>query len=150
MPEMMERFLRSRLRADECEVQRVLSDPDSKDYADLRDRAAYVYVTGSMPSHLRSLMTSLLARLATYSRTPVSFDRRVGSLALSQEMIERLDLESHPMVAKLRPFIDGGYRIQLERDMKARRPYTKVFLFNPGTGDRITVQIDGSLKEGWG
>jgi len=149
MTTIVDRALRSRITADDHEVNSILSDPDSKDYQDLRDRAAYVYVTGSLPSHLRTLMTSLLCRLTKYSRTPVSLDRRVGSMALSHEMIERLNLDQHPLVVKLRPFIEQGYRIQTDRDTKARRPYSKVFLYKPGSGDKVTVQIDGSLKEGW-
>jgi hypothetical protein len=149
MMQMMERVLRSRTRADDDEVRKILAEPDGKDYQDLRDRAAYVYATGSIPSHLRTLMTSLLVRLTKYSRTPVSMDRRIGSMELSQEMIRTFGLDSHPMIVKVRSYVESGYRIQVARDVKARRPYSKVFLWKPGSDEKITVQIDGSVKEGW-
>lgn len=142
------RLLRSRIEADEAELQRVLADPESRDFKDLRDRAAYVYATGTFPTHLRTLMTSLLQKVSRYSRTPVSLDGHLGSMKLNEETIRLLDLEDHPMVRKVKDYILKGYRIEMARDLKARRPYSKILLASPG-GERITLQVDGSVKEGW-
>jgi hypothetical protein len=134
------------------DVSRLLHDKDSKDFDDLRDRAAYVYVTGSYPTHLRSYMTSLLAKITRYSRNPVSLDRRLGSMAVDETRATQLGLDEHPMVTKVRDFIKAGYRIQLSRDDETtRRPYTKVFLWRRARHglERITVQRDGSVKDGW-
>jgi hypothetical protein len=142
------RLLRSRIEADEAELSRVLKDPESKDFKDLRDRAAYVYATGSFPTHLRTLMTSLLQKLSRYSRTPVSLDGNLGSMKLNEESIALLELENHPLVRKVKDYVSRGYRIEVAREMKARRPYSKILMVN-GSGDRLTVQVDGSVKEGW-
>lgn len=50
---------RSGLPEDE-DLREVLTDPDSKEFSDLRDRMAYVYITGAFPTHLRSYFTNLL------------------------------------------------------------------------------------------
>lgn len=134
------------------DVEKLLHDKDTKDFNDLRDRAAYVYATGTFPTHLRTYMTALLSKITRYSRTPVSLDRRIGSLQIVEDNIQRLSLEDHPMTRKVREYIQKGYRIELDRDsLKNRRPYTKVFLWrNAGAGtERITVQSDGSVKDGW-
>lgn len=145
------RPLRQELVTNE-EIEKLLHDKNTKDFEDLRDRAAYVYVTGSYPTHLRTYMTAMLRKITRYSRTPVSLDRRLGSMQIAQENVVRLGLEDHPMVRKVREYLDKGYRIQLSRDdITTRRPYTKVFMFKrTGLGfDRLTVQCDGSIKDEW-
>lgn len=134
------------------DVSRLLHDKNSKEFDDLRDRAAYVYATGSYPTHLRAYMTSLLSKITRYSRNPVSLDRRLGSMAVDETRAQQLGLDEHPMVVKVRGFIKQGYRIQLSRDDEtSRRPYTKVFLWRRARHglERITVQSDGSVKDGW-
>jgi hypothetical protein len=82
----------------------------------------------------------------------MSLDRRLGSFSIAEENIQRLGLEDHPMIKKVREFLEQGYRIELSRDdIKTRRPYTKVFLWRRERGGmrRITVQSDGSIKDGW-
>lgn len=136
------------------EIDNVLQDPDSKAYHDLRDRAAYVYVTGTYPTHLRRYFTSLLRAITNYHRQPVSLDRRIGSMKLDDEAVARLELNVHPLVRKVQEYINKGYRIQVSRDLTSRRPFSKVFMFKltsdgQRVADRVTVQYDGSTKEGW-
>lgn len=143
----------SQLKADDKLLDTVFNNPESKEFVDLRDRAAYVLTTGTFPTHLRTLMTGLLRKITTYSRHPVSLDGRMGSLRVVQENIERLGLNDHPMVRKAGDYVKQGYLIQMPRDPKARRPYSKVLLYKNLGGtvfDRLTVQDDGSVKEGWG
>lgn len=134
------------------EIEKLLHDKNTKDFEDLRDRAAYVYVTGSYPTHLRTYMTAMLRKITRYSRTPASLDRRLGSMQITQDNVVRLGLEDHPMVREVREYLGKGYRIQLSRDdITTRRPYTKVFMFKrTGLGfDRLTIQRDGSIKDEW-
>lgn len=129
-----------------------LPDPATKEYTDLRDRAAYVYATGTFPTHLRTYFTSLLRAVTRYSRKPVSLDGRTGSMQVLPENIQALNLDQHPMVKKVRDYISKGYHIQVAQDVRARRPYSKVFLFKKEPGghtDLVTVQVDGSIKDGW-
>lgn len=124
-----------------------LPPTDTKEYADLRDRAAYVYATGTFPTHLRTLMVALLRKVARYSRAPASLDGRVGCMHVDPEMVARLGLDQHPMVVQVRRHVADGWRIQVARDVKARRPFGKVFLLKGNT--RVTVQADGAIREGW-
>jgi hypothetical protein len=66
---------------------------------------------------------------------------------VDDEVASRLDLDRHPMVTKVHGFLQDGYRIRASRGPNARRPYGKVFLFKGQ--HRCTVQVDGSVKEGW-
>lgn len=141
--------IRSRNPASDNEIVNILSDKQSKDFMDLRDRAAYVYVTGTFPTHLRTMMTSLLRKVTRYSRVPVSLDRRSGSISLTPSVVDELQLEKHPMVARVKDFLNYGYRIERTADIKARRPYSRVHLLHPLTSERLTVQVDGSVREGW-
>jgi hypothetical protein len=132
----------------EQELRSILSDPRSKDYKDLRDRAAYVYITGSFPTHLRTLMTSLLRAVTKYSRTPVSLDGSRGSIKLDNEMVDALGLDEHPMIRKVKHYIDQGYRLQPSPfSLKDRRPFSRVYLTKDN--DKVIVQADGSVRDGW-
>ena len=119
--------------------------PGSKDYYDLRDRAAYVHVTGAMPTHLRSYMTDLLNKISRFTG-PGS-----NSIEIARQNAALLGLEEHPMVKKVREFVNDGYQIMVSRDLKTRRPFGKVFLWkqNGQQLERITVQQDGSVLTAW-
>lgn len=119
---------------------------------DVRDRAAYVYVTGQFPSHLGSNYMGVLTAIAeTFSR-PVALDGRSGSLKLTNEAVHDLDLENHPMVVEVRDRVAKGWVIQPTRDPKARRNYSKVFLYRREQGgqmNKITVTREGAVRSGW-
>lgn len=137
-----------------CEVDVVLPAKGTKEFIDFRDRAAYVYITGAFPTHLRTRFTALLRGVTTHRREPTGLDGRVGTVKLDAEAIARLDLESHPMVRKVKGYIQQGYRIQTlrGRSITVRRPFSKIYLFREEKGialDHITVQIDGSVKDHW-
>lgn len=123
------------------------SDPASKDYVEFRDRAAYVYVTGSFPTHLRVHYTGLLRLVTRYNKEPVSLDQRTGHMAVNKEAVEKLMLEDHPMVRKVRAMIDKGYLIERSDSLTERRPYGRVPMFHPTTKERVAVQSDGSVRD---
>ena len=52
------------------DIELILADTTSARYRDLRDRAAYLYLTGSLPSHLRPLATRRLALVSTMGGPP--------------------------------------------------------------------------------
>lgn len=154
--------LRTRVRPDaqhadelgmkpDAELSRVLGQPDSKDYHDLCDRAAYVLITGTFPTHLRPHMTGLLRKMSHYSLTPAAMDGRGGSMGLDPAFVARLGLKQHPMVAKVQEFIRDGYLIQASRDVKARRPFSRVFLYRDDEGGptKVTVHLNGATLDGW-
>ena len=119
---------------------------------DMIDRAAYVYVTGQFPSHLRSTYTGLLRIFSKYLKKPVSLDGRSGNIKLDPRVVQDLDLDNHPMVIEVRKRIAQGYFIQPSRGFGTRRNFWKVFMFklaNDVVTHPITVQGDGAIKEGW-
>jgi hypothetical protein len=121
--------------------------PGSKDFSDLRDRAAYVHVTGAMPTHLRSYMTELLNKISSFTGA-----RGGNSIEIARQNAAVLGLDDHPMVKTVRDFVNNGYAIMVARDFKARRPYGRVFLWKDlghGAISRVAVQSDGSVLSNW-
>jgi hypothetical protein len=136
----------------DAEISKTLAQPESKEYADLRDRAAYVMITGTFPTHLRPHMTGLLRKMSHYSLTPAALDGKSGSLGLDATFVDALKLAQHPMVAKAQALIAEGYLIQASRDVKARRPFSRVFLYrtdDTGNPQQITVHLNGATLDGW-
>ena len=124
---------------------------DSRVRDDIRDRAAYVYVTGQFPSHLRRNYMGILRAVTASFQRPVSLDGRSGSVKLTSDVVNDLALEKHPMVIEVRAKIDEGYLIQPSRGLTSRKPFTKVFMRRHKTDgtEHITVSIDGAVKRGW-
>lgn len=133
--------------ATQVEIERILAQPKSKEFKDLRDRAAYMFITGTHPSHLRVFFTQALSLVSKMHNAPQSMDGLSGALKLNDDIVERLDLRAHPMVLKVREYVSNGWRIKTSRGPNARKPYTKVFLFKGQ--QQITVQIDGSILDHW-
>lgn len=117
---------------------------------DVRDRTAFVYITGSFPTHLRRNYNAILRAVTQYFRTPTALDHRAGNIGVTDKVVEDLKLDEHPMVIGVRRFLKDGYVIQPARHTVSRRPYSKVFMYHKDdASQRVTVQVDGSVKEGW-
>ena len=128
-------------------IELILADPKSKLFNDFRDRSAYAFVTGTYPSHLRPFFTQALSLVMTPCATPTALDGLSGVLKFDEHVAKRLGLENHPMVRKVRTQVADGYRIKISRGPNSRKPYTKVFVHKGN--NRLTVQIDGSVLDGW-
>lgn len=127
--------------------------PDSSYFADLRNRAAYTYITGQFPSHLRKEYTGALRNFSRAYSKPSSLDGRIGNVFLDPNIVKDLSLEAHPMVREARKLIAKGYCIQHSRGFGSRNSFQNIFMFKLGSDqnviDRITVKIDGAIKQGW-
>ena len=123
----------------------------SKARSDVRDRAAYVYVTGQFPSHLRSNYMSILRAVTASIAKPVALDGRSGSMKINDAATSDLDLENHPLVTTVREKVADGFLIQPSRGLQARRPYGKVFMYRPTAkgNDLIVVTSEGAVKNNW-
>lgn len=133
------------------ELRKVLADTSSKDYADLRDRAAFVFVTGTLPTHLRTTMTGLLRSMSQVRQEPTALDGLTGSIKLEPHCARSLRVENHPMVEKVKEFIAEGYFVAATRELKSRRPFSRVFLYRESGGEvfKMTVHSNGAIREGW-
>lgn len=133
--------------ANQASIDRILANPSSKEFKDFRDRAAYMHITGTHPSHLRTFFTQALSMVSKMHNNPVSMDGFSGALKLNDDVASKLDLSQHPMVMKTRAYVANGWRIKSSREPNARKPYTKIFLHKGPS--RITVQCDGSTLDHW-
>lgn len=128
-------------------------DRDSKLHCDISDRAAYMYITGNYPCHLRSKATAILKQISREYRRPTSVDSRHGHRLTSDEAVRDLRLNSHDMVRKVREKISQGYFIEPSRGFGTRCGFSKIFMFKKHSDkmvyDRITVTLEGALKQGW-
>jgi len=128
-----------------ADIERMLSDPKSKAHSDLRDRAAYMHITGAHPTHLRRWFTRALTMISSLKAG--SGIAGNGSLRVTRDAVRRLRLDGHPMVVKVRQLIAEGYQLRVSLGPNARRGYGKIRLWRDD--DKRTVQIDGSVKDGW-
>jgi hypothetical protein len=135
---------------DDClaDIQGILADPKSKEFKDLRDRAAYMFITGAHPSHLRIFFTRALTRISKMHNKPVSLDGRSGNLKIDEVIASKLELSAHPMALKAQQYVNDGWRIRVSHGPNARKPFTKVFLHR-GKDEEVTVNLDGYVKDSW-
>lgn len=119
----------------------------------MHDRAAYMYITGQFPSHSRGKTTQFLRAISRHYLRPASLDGRCGDRKIWDEVVTDLELARHPMVLAVRQKISEGYLIQPTLGVGERRNFWKIFMFRPisegRVASRLTVQIDGAVKDGW-
>lgn len=120
---------------------------------DISDRAAYVFITGYFPSHLRPKSTQILRQITRPYRRPSSLDSRKGERILHDDAIRDLDLNNHAMVKAVREKIRQGFLIEPSRGFGKRRGYSKIFMFkrlqDRKVFEKITVTLEGAVKGGW-
>ncbi|HEX3918852.1 MAG TPA: hypothetical protein VHW60_16060 [Caulobacteraceae bacterium] len=125
------------------DVASILADPKSRAFSELRDRAAYLQLTGTYPTNLRTRTTRLLTLISSAGRSAPDVADRVVATGIA----DQLQLATHPMVTKVRDYIEQGYRIRVSQGPNVRKPFYKIWLFKGD--DRRTIQIDGSMMDGW-
>lgn len=126
----------------------------TKAWSDLRDRAAYLRLTGGFPSHLRAAsyraLRALLAPCPGEQVTVAGVRTHYG-MAMRPEAAERLRLDEHPMVARVVAMVRAGGRVLLAKQagtLAARQPYGRI-LVRRADGSRVTVKADGSILDSW-
>lgn len=68
-------------------------------FSRIEDRAAYMFITGSYPSHLRPEATSILRNISRDFPHPVSLDGRLNGRILREDVVDELRLEQNPVVS---------------------------------------------------
>jgi hypothetical protein len=73
---------------------------------------------------------------------------------LHDDAVRDLDLNNHAMVKVVREKIRQGFLIEPSRGFGTRRGYTKIFMFkrlqDRMVFEKITVTLEGAVKDGWG
>lgn len=130
-------------RVSRRQVAAILADPSSKMFADLRDRAAYMYVTQCYPTHLRPFFTGALTEMRRYA------SRTAGGQGPAFELtfVHQLELDDHPMVVRVREMAAEGWTVNDPIRETARHSFQKIHL---SLGDeRRTVRTSGEVVLGW-
>jgi hypothetical protein len=80
-------------------------------------------------------------------------DGRRGARLVKADAIQDLDLNSHDMVKVVRHKVGQRFMIEPSRGPGTRRGFGKVFMFkrrpNRMIYDKITVTLEGAVKQGW-
>ncbi len=130
-------------RPDPRQVFRMMANENTKAFADLRDRTAYMYVTGAYPTNMRPFFTGALTVLSE----PCRASGRVGPFLIDSSAIHTLNLRRHPMVVEARRLLSEGWRLVVSFGANHRRPYGNLY-FACGQ-QRLTVNAEGWAKPGW-
>ncbi|TCL08259.1 hypothetical protein BXY66_0294 [Shimia isoporae] len=121
--------------------------------ADIRDRAAYLYITGELPSHLQDRAKGILKQISRPYSRPTSFDGLHGSRLIHDDAVRHLGLHKHKMVIAVREKVKQGYKIELTRENSNRSGFGKIFMYKwqpyPTHRVKITVTASGAIGDGW-
>ncbi len=125
---------------------------ERKLWHDIRNRAAYVLVTGALPTHLRPGTIRLLRQMTELSRDPTALDGSAGAVSLKRTYVQAFRLQEHPIVQQARRYVSEGYRLSVSRGPTERRPFGRVWLFRPIDDERAyraTIHSSGAVQAGW-
>ena len=130
-------------RPDAQAVLRIMADKVSRQFTELRDRVAYVFVTGSHPTNLRPFYTGALNVLSTVARMP----SRYGPLRVDWCAIHELDIRNHPSVTGTKRLLSEGWELVISSGPNKRRSYQNLYFKK--NDSLITLKCDGSIRPGW-
>ena len=124
-------------------VLRMMASENTKAFADLRDRVAYMFVTGGHPTNLRPFFTHALNVLSTWTGKAVGF----GPHVIDRSAVYCLRLREHPLVLETQQLLAEGWRLTVSLGPNKRRPFGNLY-FSLGA-DRLTVNAEGWIRAGW-
>lgn len=124
----------------------LLKATGSRLFNDIRNRAAFIYVTGMFPTHLRPEALGFLVVMTEPVGDVLPLCGR-GPVRLSRYYFDRLLLETHPMVETVREQIANGWEVCAPNGPNQRSSFQRVFIRRGG--EQQTVQSDGSILLGW-
>ena len=130
-------------RPDARKILKMMAAENTKAFADLRDRVAYMFVTGAHPTNMRPFFTGALNVLSQ----PCASSSRFGPYLIDSSAIHTLGLRRHPMVVEARRLLSEGWRLVVSLGPNHRRPYGNLY-FACGP-QRLTVNAEGWIKPGW-
>ena len=130
-------------RPDARKILKMMASENTKSFADLRDRVAYMFVTGAHPTNMRPFFTGALNVLSQ----PCAVPGRFGPYLINSSAIHTLGLRHHPMVVEATRLLSEGWRLVVSLGPNRRRPYGNLY-FACGP-QRLTVNSEGWIKPGW-
>lgn len=130
-------------RPDPRPVLRMMASENTRDFSDLRDRVAYMYVTGAHPTNMRSFFTGALNVLSERTNAPGRF----GPFLIDSTAVYTLGLTRHPMVVEARRLMSEGWRLVVSLGPNRRRPFGNLYFSREQ--HRLTLHSEGWIKAGW-
>jgi len=125
----------------------IIRAPGSKQFNDVRDRAAFTHVTGTCATHMRPQATGLLwITTEPVGEVPPLGGR--GPVRLSHYYFDKLALDTHPMVKAVGRKIAEAWDVCTFTGPNDRASFQRVFMRRGDEKQR--VQVDGSVLLGWG
>lgn len=124
-------------------ILKMMARKNTRQFKDLRDRIAYMHVTGAHPTHLRPMFTGALNVLSE----TVSCSGRFGPHLIDRSAVYELDLNSHAMVVEARRLLAEGWRLVVSLGPNCRRPYGNLYFSREQY--RLTLSSEGWNKPGW-
>ncbi|MFY0661486.1 MAG: hypothetical protein JXR15_13420 [Shimia sp.] len=119
----------------------------------IRDRAAFLHITGFMPTHLHAQAVNILNQISRPYQRPASIRGHCGNRKLHDEAIRDLKLKQHAMVRAAREQPAKGFFVHGHKEFGERRTFKKVLM---RTGDhptesirQFTVTLEDAIKSGW-
>ncbi|TPW02929.1 MAG: hypothetical protein FD125_1848 [bacterium] len=91
-------------RPDARKILKMMAAENTKAFADLRDRVAYMFVTGAHPMNMRPFFTGALNVLSE----PCATSGRFGPYLIASSAVHTLGLLCHPMVVEARRLLSDG------------------------------------------
>jgi hypothetical protein len=125
---------------------------ERKLWFDIRDRAAYVLVSGALPTHLRPGSVRLLRQMTAISKEPSAIDGSAGAVKLRDSYVRSFRLQEHPLVVQARRYVKQGYHLSVRRGPNERRPFGRVWLYRPvdeARAYKATIHSSGAVQAGW-
>ena len=124
-------------------ILKMMACKNTKTFTDLRDRVAYMFVTGAHPTNMRPFFTGALNILST--RTDKS--GRFGPYLIDDSAIYSLDVMNHPFVVETRRLLSEGWRLVVALGPNLRRPFGNLYFAR--AQHRLTLNSEGWTKPGW-
>lgn len=124
-------------------VLKMMACANTKAFTDLRDRVAYMFVTGAHPTHMRPFFTGALNVLSTCTNP----SGRFGPHLVDSSAVHELDVNSHPLVVEARRLVSDGWRLVVSLGSNARRPYSQLYFAREQ--HRLTLHAEGWTRPRW-
>jgi hypothetical protein len=124
-------------------VFRMMANENTKDFTDLRDRVAYMFVTGAHPTNLRPFFTNALNVVSTWAGRARHFGPRV----IDRPAVYMLRLREHPLVVEAQRLMSEGWRLAASLGPNKRRPFGNLYFLRDQ--DRLTLHAEGWTRPGW-
>ncbi|MBP2315442.1 hypothetical protein [Azospirillum soli] len=123
-------------------IESIAADPTSREYAEIRDRLTYTFLTGAIATHLRPLTARLVVQASQLG---------LSGFVVRPQYVRAFALEDQPMTKTVKDYAARGFVVRGARTIFGRRPYGRVWMAKQvgSTVVQVTINRQGFVREGW-